>query len=114
MKSNRPYLQHMLQEVDFILTHSSGMNLDDFLADPVKQHAFIRSIEIIGEATKKIDPSFKDQYPHVEWRAMSGTRDRVIHNYINVDYGLIWSIIEIKLPQLKETLESILSEHEDA
>lgn len=49
--------------------------------DPVLSRAIIRSLEIIGEASAKVDPDFKSKYPNVEWRKMSNTRNRLIHDY---------------------------------
>jgi len=48
-------------------------------------------------------------YPHIEWRKMSGTRNRVIHDYFGVDYDIVWDIITTKLPQLEIDISNIIS-----
>lgn len=79
--------------------------------DPILSRALIRSLEIIGEASTKLDPDFKALYPHIEWRKMSGTRNRLIHDYFGIDYDIVWDIIITKLPNLKEEIMEVISEH---
>jgi uncharacterized protein with HEPN domain len=58
----------------------------------------VRSLEIIGEAAKKVPEEFRAQYPTVEWRAMAGMRDRLIHDYLGVDYELVWDVVQNRIP----------------
>ena len=74
-------------------------------------HAIVRSLEIIGEAAKKVDPKFKNEYPHIEWRKMAGTRDKMIHDYFGVDYEIVWDIIEQKIPDLDHFVTEIINEN---
>ena len=57
--------------------------------DETLKRALVRSIEIIGEASKKIPNDFRQKYPEIEWRSMTGIRDRLIHDYFGVDYHLV-------------------------
>jgi uncharacterized protein with HEPN domain len=61
----------------------------------------VRSLEIISEAAKQIPDDFRQQYPHVEWRAMAGMRDRLIHGYFGVDYDIISDVAVTKVPILQ-------------
>jgi len=79
--------------------------------DPVLSRAIIRSLEIIGEASTKIDDDFKSIYPNIEWRKMSNTRNRLIHDYFGVDYDIVWDIIVSKLPDLEAEIQAIISEN---
>jgi len=62
---------------------------EDFLQNETLRRAFVRSLEIIGEAAKKLPDEFRTQYPNLEWRAMAGMRDRLIHGYFGVDHDLV-------------------------
>lgn len=102
------YLRHMLAEVTFVTDAASGLSKEQFLQDETLKRAFVRSLEIVGEATKQLSEEFRKQHPNFEWRAMAGMRDRLIHNYFGVDYDLVWDVVSNKLPSLKINLEKVL------
>ena len=102
------YLRHILDEVEYLTTQVNSTDLDQFLFDDTAQRAFSRSIEIIGEATKKVPSDLKQHYPDVEWRAMAAMRDKIIHHYFGVDYDIVWDVAKNKAPVLKSQIENIL------
>lgn len=104
----REYLRHIVAEVDYLIRQSAGINAERFMADETLQRAFVRSLEIIGEATKKVPDEFRAQYPVVDWRAMAGMRDRLIHHYFGVDYELVWDVVQNRIPALRRQIASIL------
>lgn len=113
MLSLRDFICHINDELDYVLKHTDGLSEEVFLSDETLTRAVIRSLEIIGEATKKLPDDFKSKYPHVEWRKMAGTRDVLIHDYFGVDWEIVWDIIQNKLPDLKSNIEEILEEDFD-
>lgn len=82
----REYLRHMLAEADYLLRSSQSLSRDQFRGDETLKRAFVRSLEIIGEAAKKVPDEFRAEHPQVEWRAMAGTRDRLIHGWFIYEY----------------------------
>ena len=104
----REYLRHILAEADYLLDSSKGLSRERFLDDETLKRACVRSLEIIGEATKKLPDEFWAKHPDVQWRAMAGTRDRLIHGYFGVDYDLVWDVVQTKVPALKREIERIL------
>jgi len=104
----REYLRHILTEVDYLIATCSGLKFEDFESNDTLQRAVVRSLEIIGEAAKKVPVEFRAKYPAVEWRAMSGMRDRLIHNYFGVDYDLVWDVVQTHIPKLRDQIQSIL------
>lgn len=71
-----------------------------------------RSIEIIGEATKKVPDDFRAKHPQFEWKKMAGMRDRLIHDYFGVDYGIVFDVLKNKIPPLHQAVEEILRAEE--
>jgi len=105
------YLHHILDECLFILMAvPNSASFEGFYSDEEKKRAVVRSLEIIGEATKNIPVDFKLKWTIVEWKQMSGMRDRLIHDYFGVDYYIVWDVVRNKIPGLKESIESIIKE----
>ncbi len=70
----------------------------------------MRSIEVIGEATKNLSTDIRDRYSKVNWRAMAGMRDRLIHGYFGVDYEIVWEVATEKAPELQDKIDTILGQ----
>lgn len=66
--STLAFLQHILNETQYLMDHVAGLTKAEFLSDETLNRAFVRSLEIIGEAAGQIPDDFRQQYPHVEWR----------------------------------------------
>jgi uncharacterized protein with HEPN domain len=105
---SRDYLRHVLVEADYLVERGEGLSYDVFAADETLRRAFVRSLEIIGEAAKHVSEDFRTQHPSVEWRAMAGMRDRLIHDYFGVDYELVWDVVHRRVPELRAQIVAIL------
>ena len=106
--SHLDYLKHILDETNFVLKYASEKSKEQILNDEVLIKAIVRSVEIIGEATKKVPPEVTSKYPEVPWKFMAGTRDFLIHHYFGIDYDVMWNIISEQLPELKFQIENII------
>ncbi len=104
------YICHMLDEIDYILSRISDTDYESFVRDETLKRAFVRSVEIIGEASKKLPENIKAMQPDVEWRKVSGMRDRLIHDYFGVDYTIVWDVASNKLPGLRIKLQTLLKQ----
>lgn len=103
------YLRHIHDECSYILSVTeSGLTKDTFLRDETLKRAVVRSLEIIGEATKKIPADFKYKYKSIEWKHMAGMRDRLIHDYMGVDYSIVWNVMQSKIPDLYKQITEVL------
>jgi uncharacterized protein with HEPN domain len=113
-RSETEYLRHIQDEAHYLAEASREVSWDEFSSDETLKRAFVRSIEVIGEATKNLSDDFRDRYPEVEWRSMAGMRDRLIHGYFGVDYEIVWEVATEKAPELREAIGVILEEENAA
>ena len=106
--SQHEYLLHMMEEIRFVIENTNHLSWDEFSTQPVLKRAVVRSLEIVGEAAKKIPIEIKIEHPEIEWKKFAGMRDRLIHDYFGVDYRIVWDVAVNKLPALKEDLEKLI------
>jgi uncharacterized protein with HEPN domain len=97
-------LQNMCDAEEFALE----LSYDQFASDKKTLNAVVRSIEVIGEAAKKVPDEIRVKYPSVPWREMAGMRDKLIHFYFGVDREAVWLVVKERIPALKPLIEQIL------
>jgi uncharacterized protein with HEPN domain len=93
-----------LKAQDFV----AGMTFAEFSADERTTFAVVRALEIIGEAAKRVPQQFRDAHPDVPWRAMSGIRDKLIHDYTSVNLEVVWQTVLEDLPGLASRMTELL------
>jgi uncharacterized protein with HEPN domain len=108
-RSIRDYLQHILDESDYLSRSVQHLEKDEFLQDETLKRAFVRSIEVIGEAAKQVPDDLRQQHPQLEWRAITGMRDRLIHGYFGIDYDIVWDVVSNKIPSLAPVIKEMLA-----
>ncbi len=103
------YLRHIRDESSYIISViSKELSKDEFLRDETLKRAVVRSLEIIGEATKKIPADFKVKWHTIQWKHMAGMRDRLIHDYVGVNYSIVWDVIKNKIPGLHKQIIEVI------
>ncbi len=112
MKRVEPYLEHILQECRFLIEKSGNTAYDEFVNDPVLTRAFVRSLEIIGEAVKNIPNDFREKYPEIPWKEISGMRNKLIHEYFGVNYKIVWKTVKEDIPWLMQKIKQLMDEDE--
>ena len=108
-KEPKEYLRHIHDECLYIISVGENLLFEDFMEDETLKRAVVRSLEIIGEATKKIPADFKVKWDTIPWKNMAGMRDRLIHDYIGVNYGIVWDVLKNKIPDMNKQISEFLN-----
>ncbi len=106
-KDNTVYIEHIKASINKIISYTKDFDEDRFNDNTLVQDAVIRQLEIIGEATKRVSPDFRQKHLKIPWLDMAGMRDILIHDYIDVDLGIVWKTITKDIPELKSLLDRI-------
>lgn len=91
-----------------ILHYTDGISKADLEINDEKLSAILYQITIIGEATKRLSQSFRQQHPQIPWREMAGMRDVIVHEYDQLDLEVIWDVVENKLSALLSLIDPLL------
>ena len=83
------------------------MTFEEFLSDPRTVDAVIRNFEIIGEAANRLPEEFKEKHSSIDWNRIRGFRNRIVHDYMGIDYEIVWQIKEHFLPLLLADLQKL-------
>jgi uncharacterized protein with HEPN domain len=106
MSRDNAYLCDILKAAKAIRRFVEGVTREQFVANEEKHEAVNRKFEIIGEATKRLSPEARAQFPDIPWQLAAGMRDVLIHDYDDVNLDTVWNATQNDLPKLIEKLEA--------
>jgi uncharacterized protein with HEPN domain len=112
-RDDRSFLEDMLARIELV-EEFTAEGAQAFMASRMMQEAVIRSLEIIGEASRNMSETLRNAHSEVPWRQIAAFRNFVIHVYWSIKLERIWQIVEDDLPPLKAQLKAILLETEEA
>ncbi|NUM55303.1 MAG: DUF86 domain-containing protein [Candidatus Hydrogenedentes bacterium] len=98
----------MLGALDELQEFTHGASFAEFCEDRKSINAVVRSLEVLGEAAKRIPQSVRESHQDVPWARIAGLRDKLIHGYFGVDLEIVWSIATTDAPNLRPHIERIL------
>ncbi|MFT5877800.1 MAG: hypothetical protein ACI8SA_001665 [Dokdonia sp.] len=107
-RDNTLLLEDMHEAALKIKSYTSGYSLSDFLNDDKTIDAVVRNLEIIGEASNRIETEFKYQNPEVPWNQLRGLRNRLVHEYFGIDLDIVWTVVDENMDELINWIEIAL------
>jgi uncharacterized protein with HEPN domain len=113
VKDKLPYLYHIRDEILYLKQVGKGLSLERLMGDEDLKRSIPRSLSIIGEAAKNLPAPFRDAHPEVPWADMAAMRDKLIHGYFGIKWGLVLDVIVTEIPALDKQIEQLISEIEN-
>ena len=110
MKDDKLYIIHMRECIQRIEKYTVG-GKEEFMCQNLIQDAVIRNLQVLAESSQRISDVRKLSHPEVDWFALSGFRNILVHDYLGVDLEKVWNIIEKDLPVLKNSTINMLEEN---
>jgi uncharacterized protein with HEPN domain len=109
----RDYLKDILDAINEVDIFTRGLSYEHFKDDRKTVNAVVRSIEVIGEAAKRIPKAIREKHSGVPWKKMAGMRDKLIHEYFGIDLEILWKAAQKEIPVLKQPIQDVLDSLEN-
>lgn len=109
LREDRIRLTHMLEAAQRVERYCAGLNRAALEADEMRLLAVVKSIEVIGEASTKINDTTCAGITGIDWRGVRRMRNRLIHGYDTIDAARVWDAVEIDVPPLIAALSTALA-----
>jgi uncharacterized protein with HEPN domain len=108
-KDDATRLGHVFDAICRIEEYTRGVDKTAFGNNGMMQDAVMRQIEIIGEASRNISDEFQEAHPELPWLQMRGIRNKIVHDYLEINQDVIWDTVQNDLPMLKTLVERLLA-----
>jgi uncharacterized protein with HEPN domain len=107
-KGDLLYLGHMLDVSLQAVAKVEDKSRRDFDQDENLRLALTHLIQVIGEAARRVSPESRQRYPFIPWNDIIGMRHKVVHDYLDIDFDVVWAVATIDLPDLITLLKPIV------
>ena len=113
-KDELVYVGHMLDTARLAAAKVEGITREVFDEDENLRLALTHLVQTIGEAARQVSHAFHERHPQIPWAKIIGMRHRVVHDYLHVDYDVVWGVVSVDLPPLIDALAGIVPPVEEA
>ena len=104
----RVYLFDIQEQCERIVRYVEGLDEPGWSKDERTQDAFLRNLEVIGEAVKRLPADLRERTPEIPWQDIAGLRDILIQEYQGVDFAIVWDIAANEAPALHQAVSQLL------
>lgn len=105
MQRDLQFLLDMLQSAELIMTYTAQCGKEEFVNNMQFQDAVIRRLLIIAEAARRVSEVTRQNLPNISWQEINGMRNRLVHEYDDVNLNIVWDVVQFEIPHLIEELE---------
>jgi uncharacterized protein with HEPN domain len=114
MRHDAVRIGHMVDAAREAIGYAAGSSRTSLETNPLLVRALVKCIEVVGEAASRVTPETRAAMPAVPWADIVAMRNRLIHTYFDIDLDIVWSTIEVDLPNLLAALDRWRAANPDA
>ncbi len=100
MQRDLQFLLDMLQSAELIVTYTNQCKKDQFIDNTQLQDSVIRRLLVIAEAARRVSEATRQTLPNVSWQEINGMRNRLVHDYDDVNLKIVWDVVQFEIPSL--------------
>lgn len=108
MKRDIQFLLDMLQSAEIIVNYMTGCSKDEFMDNIQIQDAVIRRLLVIAEAARRVSENQRESLPNIAWPEINGMRNRLVHEYADINFNIVWDVVQSNIPTLIEELKKVV------
>ncbi len=108
MLRDKQFIFDMLDSAELALGYLQKVSKQDFLTNTLIQDAIIRRLLVIAEAARRISEETKQNNPQISWVEIKGMRNRLVHEYDDIDLEIVWEALEKDIPNLIVQLQTLI------
>jgi len=105
---DRIILQKISTYIDDVTQYVDGFSFEDFMADKKTLSACAFSVSQIGELAKEISEDTQEKHDYIPWKSIRGMRNKIVHDYENIDLAVLWGTVTKSLPELDKQIDVVL------
>lgn len=106
MQRDRQFLLDILQSAELIVTYTEQCTKAEFWENVQLQDAVIRRLLVIAEAAKRVSEETQQRFSNIAWQEINGMRNRLVHEYDDVNLNIVWDVVQFEIPVLIQELKS--------
>lgn len=108
VKDNVYYVKKIVTDLAFILEHTNGLTQQELEENEILVDSVMFRLIQVSENSDKLTAEFKTFYSTIPWRAMKGMRNKIVHEYGNVDLAVVYNTITNDIPELLRLLRELV------
>ena len=109
-RTSKHHFRDILDYAEFSVQFIKNMNYEEFANDKKTVFAVVRALEVVGEASNRVPQEIKEKYSYLPWNEMRGLRNKIVHNYDDIDYVIVWNVVQNEIPKLISQIKLIIDE----
>ncbi|NJR63609.1 MAG: DUF86 domain-containing protein [Cyanobacteria bacterium CRU_2_1] len=105
MQRDLQFLLDMLQSAELVMIYTAQCSKAEFVANIQLQDSVIRRLLVIAEAARRVSETTRQTLPKISWSEINGMRNRLVHEYDDVNLNIVWDVVQSEIPSLIEELQ---------